>query len=227
MRRSVITHRRSWEWGSSASHWTLSYTRARVGFLNIVFTEHAFSSIHKTKIVCPFANSAIWKSLHNYFQLEKYTRKRKETQTSAALLHQSPYKNIVIFSSFFFFCISLISWASVLCVFCLCAALGGRRASLPQDVPTLHWHRAGGAGWKPRHRFSLRVRRSFTASLILCCCWAAVAWSNWPVQQASTVGGTIMTSIAMSGYRIIVVCLTSRHVTRFVCLKKINISTLA
>lgn len=104
MRRSVITHRRSWEWGSSASHWTLSYTRARVGsFLNIVFTEHAFSSIHKTKIVCPFANSAIWKLLHNYFQLEKYTRKRKETQTSAALLHQSPYKNTVIFSSFFFF----------------------------------------------------------------------------------------------------------------------------
>lgn len=123
MRRSVITHRRSWEWGSSASHWTLSYTRARVGFfLNIVFTEHAFSSIHKTKIVCPFANSAIWKLLHNYFQLEKYTRKRKETQTSAALLHQSPYKNTVIISSFFLlFHFTDFLGLSSLCVLFVCS----------------------------------------------------------------------------------------------------------
>lgn len=39
----------------------------------------------------------------------------------------------------------------------LSAALGGRRASLPQDVQTLHWHGTGCTGWKSWHRFPLRV----------------------------------------------------------------------
>ena len=61
----------------------------------------------------------------------------------------------------------------VLC--CVSAALGGRRAPLPPDVQTLHWHRTGCTRWEPRHRVPLWVRTSCAAFLSYCFCGSTFA----------------------------------------------------
>lgn len=50
----------------------------------------------------------------------------------------------------------------------LSAALGGRRAPLPQDVQALHRHRTGCTGWKSRHWVPLWVSAPFTALWFHC-----------------------------------------------------------